>query len=149
VAELTRAITAINRDIERVKLSRSYMVIETLAAFARQNPAVTATTVIAGTLGIAAHALGCAALSVGAAAARDVAKRIGWLRKTEAGSRLGRKVQSDVQPLIDKVIAKVVRASPVAMHVLSLRNTLSDVSKHGEKRDSQPKKPVRRKFSKA
>jgi hypothetical protein len=90
------------------------MVIEMLAAFARQNPAVTATTVIAGTLGIATHALGCAAVSVGAAAARDIGKRIGLLRKDEAGSRLARKLQSDMQPVIDKVIAKIVRASPVA-----------------------------------
>jgi hypothetical protein len=122
LSSLMTAITTINREIERIKNLRRYMVIEALAGFAQSNPAMTASLLIAGTLGVAGHLFGCAAVPAGALA--DIARRAGKLKGNDAAKRLTRKLHRDLQPYLDRLLARFVGTTPIAMQVMSIRQQM-------------------------
>jgi hypothetical protein len=102
-----KTINNINRDIERVSNTRRKMILDSLVAFAHRNPALTLSAVIAAALGLSGHMLGCTASpTIGAAA--DIGKRFLKIEAGEKTRRLMRKVQRDLQPMIDNIVAPYV-----------------------------------------
>jgi hypothetical protein len=126
LAALMSSINSINRDIERIKNLRRFMIIEALAGFTDNNPALVASALIAGALGLAGYVFGCAAVPAGAAV--DFVKRSGKLKGSSATKRLKRKLHSDVQPSLDKLIARYVGTTPITMHVLSIRKNIAEAT---------------------
>jgi hypothetical protein len=133
LTSLMKSITAINSEIERIKGLRRFMLIEAFAGFSRNHPALTASTLIAGALGLAGHFFGCAtAPAVGAVT--DVAKRAGKLNSPEQSKRLVRKLHADLQPTLDSLIARCVGTTSIAMHVFSIRKNLAEATIKREKK---------------
>jgi hypothetical protein len=124
---LLGTITSINRDIERIKGSRRYLFVEALAGFVRNNPALVASTLIAGALGLAGSLVGCVSVPI-AFGVGSLAKKAGKLKGNDAAKRLGRKLLRDLQPSVDKLIARYVGTSATAMHVLSIREEVANVA---------------------
>lgn len=120
--KLLTAIADINREIERIKGLRRHLLLEAVVGFAKRNPALTTSALVAGTLGLGGSILGCAGVPV--AAAVDVAKRAGKVRPGKAMARLGRKIHRDIQPTLDKLIALYVGSNPLASQIMSIRDQI-------------------------
>jgi hypothetical protein len=145
---LLETITSINRDIERVKGSRRYMFVEALVGFVRNNPALVSSALIAGALGLTGSIAGCLSVPIGIGA--DILKKAGKLKANDAAKRLGRKLRRDLQPSVDKLIARYVGSTTTAMHVLSIREDVANASNstagveraaHVKKKPRSKKKP--------
>jgi hypothetical protein len=127
IGALTSAITAINADIERITRERRYMVLEALVGFATRNPSLAVGGMVAAALGLSNHLVGCGAATV-AGAASEGAKRLLKIRGSDAGNRLLRKLRSDIQPILDKVIAQYLGTNVTVMHVHALRREIQSAS---------------------
>lgn len=130
IGNLQRTIGAFNRDIERIKGLRRHMILEALVGFAASNPALVAGGFVAGTLGLTGSLLGCAAVPVGVAA--DLVKKAGKIKPNEAASRVVRKLRRDIQPSIDRLIARYTSSSTTAINVLTIRQEVDRASKLGQ-----------------
>jgi hypothetical protein len=127
IGALTSAIGAINRDIERITRERRYMVLEALVGYAKRNPALAVGGMIAATLGVSDHLIGCGTATL-VGAASEGAKRVLRIKGSEASKKLIRKVRSDLQPILDRVFAQYLGTSATVMHVHTLRKEIQDAS---------------------
>lgn len=121
---LLSSIGDINREIERIRGLRRNLVLEAIVSLAKRNPAVTASVLIAGAVGLGGSVLGC--VGVPLAAAVDLAKRAGRLRGSEPANRLGRKIRRDLQPSMDKLIAHYLGSNSLATQVMSVRRQVAE-----------------------
>jgi hypothetical protein len=58
--------------------------------------------------------------------ARNFAKKKGWVGKNKGMDRFGRAVHLDLQPYMDRLVAKYVGSYVPAINVLSLRKKIAD-----------------------
>jgi hypothetical protein len=129
-------IAEINREVERLKRSKRYVLLEVTSALVRKNKAVTASVLLAGTLGIATGLWGC-----GGAAAAGISTKLGAKAIKKAGliknnvpilsevpavSKLAKLVQTDLQPRLDTLVSRYAGVERAAVRVLSLRKHIED-----------------------
>jgi hypothetical protein len=124
--DLSKKISNLNSEIERIRGLKRYVMLEASVTLVRQNKDLLFTSILAGTLGLTTGLLGCAGGMVAGASLR-IAKRKGLkFSENEAATRLGRMVARDVQPYLSKLIAAYVGSNPAAINVLSLRKKFEE-----------------------
>jgi hypothetical protein len=120
-----KEIMKINGEIERIKGLKRHMLLESAAEFYSNNRALASTAFIAGGLGLAGGLTGCLG-GVAVGIARNFAKKKGWVGKNKGMDRFGRAVHLDLQPYMDRLVAKYVGSYVPAINVLSLRKKIAD-----------------------
>jgi hypothetical protein len=122
VERLFGNVSAINSEIERIKGSRRYAVLEACVGFYKSNNFLVGGALLAASLGLAGSLLGCAA--VGSAVGAKLAKKKGLIPENEALGRVKRMVARDVQPIANRLLKSYLGASTPAINVLSLQRTM-------------------------
>jgi hypothetical protein len=121
IGDLSKKISRLNSEIERIQGLKRYVMLEASMTFVRQNKNLVFTSILAGTLGLAGGLLGCAS-AVAVSAGLKIAKHKGVkLQENEPAKKLGRMIARDIHPYLSKLIAAYVGSNPTAINVLSLR----------------------------
>jgi len=128
VADASKSIIAINSEIERIKSSRRYAVLEAGISFYQNNSTLVNGTLLAGALGLTGSLIGCVATG-GAALGAKVAKSKGWLKSTPATERMRHIVARDLQPMVDLVLKPYLGATTPAVSVLSLQKRIASAKR--------------------
>ncbi len=124
VLDVSNNIVAINSEIERIKGTRRYAVLEASVGFYRNNKLLAAATMLAGSLGLAGSLVGCIAAG-GAVVGAGVAKKKGWMKSSEERGRLRKIIDRDLQPAVDLFLKAYLGSKSPAINVLSLRKRIA------------------------
>jgi hypothetical protein len=122
-------IADINREIERVQTLKRYAAVEVAVAIFKRHQSLAASALIAAALGLGNW--GCASAVAIGAATDFVKKRLSlrgegqWLEKSEPVQRLAQMIMRDLQPGLDKLVAKYAGAGFPAIRVMSLRRSIA------------------------
>jgi hypothetical protein len=120
-------VAAINGEIERIKSSRRYAVLEACVGFYRSNSFLVSGALLAASLGLAGSLLGCA--TVGSAVGAKFAKKKGLISENPGLGRVKRMAIRDVRPIADRLLKSYLGGSAPAINVLSLQRTMQSASK--------------------
>ena len=126
LAELLKNVSAINREIERVKNLRRYAVLEACVGFYKSNSFLVGGALLAASLGLAGSLLGCA--TVGSAVGAKLAKKKGLIVENPALSRVKRIIARDVQPVTTRLLRSYLGGTTPAINVLSLQRRIQSTS---------------------
>jgi hypothetical protein len=128
-AQLSKQIIDLNSEIERVKNSNRYIILEAGVEFYQKNNIILNAALSAAAVGLIQRVgwEGCVAGATSAVATG--ARKMGALKGGPAVERLGRRIQNEIQPAIDNLVAKYVGASDVAIRVLSMKKRLNTPKK--------------------
>lgn len=130
--DLSKNISSINREIDRVKGLRRFAVLEACAGFYRKNTLLIGGALLAAAMGFTTGLLGCAATGA-VAAGRQLAKNKKWLPDNSSIQRLGRIVARDVQPYTDVLLKGYLGSTSPAIGVLSLQKRIEAASQKNKK----------------
>jgi hypothetical protein len=132
---MSREISRINNEIDRIKNLKRYLIVEGMAEPIRKNKAMVAATLVAGTLGLVGSLPGCAG-ALAAGGAIKAAKRfkigerlVASLKENKPLAKLTNRIRADViQPQIEKIMACYLRADLPAVTVLALKRDLAQLN---------------------
>jgi hypothetical protein len=132
---MSREISRLNNEIDRIKNLKRYLVVEAMAEPIRKNKALVIATVVAGALGWGGSLVGCAsALAAGGAVKAAKRYKIGdkllaSLKDNRPLAKLGSRIQTDfVQPQVDKVMAHYLQTDLPTVTVLALKRDLKKLN---------------------
>ena len=132
---MSREISRLNNEIDRIKNLKRYLVVEAIAEPIRKNKALVTATLVAGALGLGGSLVGCAsALAAGGAVKAAKRYKIGdvllaSLKGNKSLAKLGSKIQTEiVQPQVDKVMAQYLQADLPAITILAIKRDLEKLN---------------------
>jgi hypothetical protein len=124
--DLLADVAKINLEIERIKGTRRYAVLEACVGFYRSNSFLVGGALLAASLGLAGSLLGCA--TVASAVGARVAKKKGLIPENPALGRVKRMVVRDIQPVANRLLKSYLGGSTPAINVLSLQRVMQTAS---------------------
>lgn len=125
ITRIRRRVMEINRQIERLECSTSYAAVNALGKVIKDNPLMFAGILSAAAAGLAGSLAGCAV--AGGYTVRKVAqlaKKYSQSPESPEVGRFGRLLRRDLQPGLDKLIAKYMGVESAAVRVLNIRKRL-------------------------
>jgi len=122
-SDLSKKVSSLNREVQRLKSLKRYAVMEACVGFYKGNGPLYGGALLAAAMGIAGSILGCVAVST--VAGTKIAKRKGWLKENAALARLGRMISRDLQPYTDVLLKTYLGGTDPAINVLSLQRRIS------------------------
>jgi hypothetical protein len=128
LVEMTKEVSNINREIERIKGLRRYAVLEAFAGLYKNNSLLVGGAILAAAMGLTTGLLGCAAASA-AAAGGQIAKKKKWIPDNPGVQRIGRMIARDVQPYTDTLLKGYLGGTAPAVNVLSLQRRIETAAK--------------------
>lgn len=129
ITRIKKRVMEINRQIERLECSTRYAAVSALGRVIKDNPLMFGSILSAAALGLAGSLIGCSATLAAGYTARKVArwaKKYPTLSSSPESKRFGRLLRRDLQPGIDKLIAKYMGVESTAVRVLSIRKRLQE-----------------------
>ncbi|MFL5297728.1 MAG: hypothetical protein ACJ798_15230 [Phenylobacterium sp.] len=130
-AAIAKEVMKVNAEVERIKSSGRQMVLDACVDFYSKNSPFVNVALVAGAFGLAGGIAGCiggpsVAAGVGAVASgvTTVARKKKWIAPSPAVERLGRAVETGMQPFIDKLVSAYVGAATPTVNVMSLRTRI-------------------------
>ena len=122
IDQLQKTVAKINNEIEALRKSTRYAILEAGVAFFSGDRGLIASSLVAAALGISGNFIGCGAAT--AVVGAKIAKRRGLIKESAELRNLKRVVMRDLRPHLDRVISSYAGVSPVAVGVLSLRRRI-------------------------
>ena len=127
ITRIRKRVMEINRQIERLECSTRYAAVNALGKAIKDNPLMFSSILSAAALGLAGSLAGCSATLAGGYAVRKVAqlaKKYSQSPASPEATRFGRLLRRDLQPGMDKLIAKYMGVESAAVRVLHIRKRL-------------------------
>jgi hypothetical protein len=121
--DVSKNVSSINLEIEKLRSTRRYAVFDASMAFYRNNNSLINAALLAGAFGMAGSLFGTCATALGAAG-KNIAKKKGWLKDNPSANRLGRMIAQDLQPYTDRMMQVFLGGNAPAVNVLSLRRRI-------------------------
>jgi hypothetical protein len=129
ITRVKKRVMEINRQIERLECSTRYAAVSALGRAIKDNPLMVGSILSAAAFGLAGSLIGCSATLASGYAARKVArwaKKYPTLSSSPESKRFGRFLRRDLQPGMDKLIARYMGVENAAVRVLSIRKRLKE-----------------------